>query len=325
MPAVATLKWSGPISGKDADGNTAATLWDVVGAVDCDDALAASGVANINDAFKAGDIRKCKSVFARQVSVGFYEVTAQYAVPPTGAWTAQDTTNPLNDPPTILWQTVIETDVFDRDIDGYPVVNPAGDAFSNPPTRTYTHKILKITKNRSFYNYQTLKQYENTVNDAVVTTTEPNGQVVSFPAGSMKCVSIEPAQAYRSNDKFVPVCATFEIFEKTDGVTTDHPHQARILAQGANGWYSDNGTVRPGAICTENGDQVTSEKRLKKDGTPLDNRYKIKDGAKTPSAAVANPTLVSWATYEETADACFSIFKRYKKTSFSALFTAMGI
>src|SRR5262249_21773258 len=146
------------------------------------------------------------------------------------------------------------------------------------PRKTLCKKSLKITKNRTFYDYATLTTFENTVNDGSFTATQPNGHVVSFGDETVKCTTIEPARSYKTTDTIIPVTASFEIYVINDGISTTQPHQIRLLNQGRVGWYDKSGTKTKGLFCTTNGDVMTEDVQLYGDGTPYDTTIKVRDG-----------------------------------------------
>lgn len=281
------------------------------------DAVTAATGIDTDSEFSAFDSHLiCEGLQARPISVTVFEVTAPYAVAPNGSWEVFEP-NPLSQPASIQWRTVLVTLPFDRDIHGNPVINAAQDVVANG-TKTFKYHTLEITKNKAFYDYNTLKAYENTVNSEDFHLIDLGNHRIDFPEGSVKCVSIQPARSYTRKDKYVPITYSLEIWEINDEIATTQPHQYRFLNAGVNGWYDDNGTRKPGRICTAKGDPVSDPVRLDSEGKPLDATYKIRDGTSTNlySPVSAPKVLPDAVAIETTTDARYLVWKRYKTSNF---------
>ncbi|HEV7297753.1 MAG TPA: hypothetical protein VGN72_00185 [Tepidisphaeraceae bacterium] len=323
MPAVATEKWSNIGGTLDAEinGNTFNRAFDVVGAADGFGAVSAVRSAfniNYNSSHLNMEALKLKTFQPRTVGLGVHEVTAVYSVPPNGSWqTPEDDADPLDAPAEISWSPNIVSEPFDRDIDGNPVLNSAGDAPANPPSRTYVYSTLTITTNEEFYNYAGYKPYINTVNSDSIEVDQPNSTTVTFAAGTVKCVSIAPARMYKATDSYVPITRTFEIWDLAE-ISTTQPHQCRILDQGSSGWYNDEG-VKNGSLCTDQGEYVANDKLLDGTGKPLDSTLKVRDGGEQYTPVARPGGTPTGATIEGTADAKYLLYKRYKAKAFAGV------
>src|SRR5207253_2122506 len=125
MPATATEKFSGKGRGVGINqGDSAIRIFDVIGVASEDAAIAA--VAStfsvaINSRWSTGSPLLATQIYARVVSPGQYEVSAQYSIPTTGQFNNPDPNDPLNQPTVIQWQTVIREEPFDRDVKGKPI------------------------------------------------------------------------------------------------------------------------------------------------------------------------------------------------------------
>lgn len=118
---------------------------------------------------------------------------------------------------------------FVRDVDGNPVVNSAGDGFSEPPTVEDGRSILTVTRNERIktvpadptatpptaeipgFDITLAKSFQNKVNDAVW-----NGAAI----GTVKCGLITTSDPIQAPDGFWYFAVTYPFAEKPEGWKT---------------------------------------------------------------------------------------------------------
>jgi hypothetical protein len=277
MTANYTEDWSKQKLTKAAAGWTADREFQVVGATSELTALSATALyggaamPTINSEHSASSLLKCDSVAAEQTGFKFWIVKAHYSIPKDGqdhgGPGSQD--DPLAVPPRIKWEFGSVSEPIDRDIDGNPIVNSAGDPFQQQPTRDFTTTFLHYTRNEPFFNVQTALLYRNKVNSAAMVIAGAG----SITAGQMKCCDISPSTDYTADAAFVPVTYKFEL--RADGFKT------RILDQGMRAWYTNPTTSQPALehIATIKKQPVSQPIRLDGTGEPIEtDMQRVGDG-----------------------------------------------
>jgi len=268
MAAYYTEDWSKRKLVKAASGWTADREFQVIQADTETDALAATLVSVgtvlpvMNDAHPASTFLLVDSVSVDQaVGFKFWTVKVHYSIPKDGQAHdgpgAQD--NPLLEPPRIRWEFGASSEPIDRDINGNPIVNSAGDPFQQPVTRDFTTIFLVYTRNEPFFNVNTAITYSNKTNSGSIIIAGA-GQVA---AGQMMCKSIAPASDYSATAQFVPVSYRFEL--RADGF------KARMLDQGLRAWYTNPTTsdVELAPLVTRKLQPITQPVRFDGTGEPI--------------------------------------------------------
>lgn len=260
--ATATERWSDRRLTKSADGWTAARAWDVIAATSETDAIAASGIPAINASHPLNGYMKVRALPVERIGFNMYVVRAEYGYPPDGTeWPGPGTeSDPLDEPISIQWEAEEVIEPIDRDVNGAPITNSAGDAFAEPVQRSFTLVRFSIYRNEPFFDAAEALLWANTTNSD--NWTVPG--VGMLLAGQAKCRFVTPTDSYRVDANYVKVRYAFEA--RKERFTT------RLLDQGFRAWYkdsTDNDTRKPGEIFDAAGNRVTSPVRLNGNGTLL--------------------------------------------------------
>lgn len=296
--ATYTEDWSKQKLVKAAAGWTADREFQVLGATSETTALAATALYGgaampaINDAHPSSGVLKCDSVSAEQTGFKFWVVKAHYSIPKDGqdhgGPGSQD--DPLLVPPRIKWDFGSTSEPIDRDINGNPIVNSAGDPFQQSPTREFTTLFLVYTRNEPFFNVQTALLYRNKTNSTDMYIAGAG----TVTAGQMICRDISPASDYTADATFVPVTYKFELRE--DGFKT------RILDQGLRAYYLNptSNQIVLEHLCTTKRQVINQPVRLNGIGQPIDvwmqgvtdgvNYYETVDYQNPPGAEIETAT-----------------------------------
>jgi hypothetical protein len=313
--AVATERWQGRTLTQDATSYTSWTAeisWDVIEADNETDALSAAGIPALRDPHPQNPLLKCRSRTPREDGFNKFIITCTYGIEQE-SWTAPDA-DPLAQPPRVRWNTCTSSEDVDRDIDGNPIVNSVGDAFSSPAKRRFNTKSFTIFRNEPFYNFAASLIYENTINSVAWTVLG-----VTFPAGTIMCACIEPTNEYDANAaSYVTMAYTFEVA----GLTRDYNptsaslFQLRLLDQGQRAKYTHASVTTIGELYTAKGSQISSDVRFDPNGKPVDTTLKV-ERKHTP----INCAAPAGATRETGPDGVTSYlrYKLYKPVAFSGI------
>lgn len=186
----------------------------------------------------------CKGPKARPLGPYVWIVTCPYAIPNDGTFNKSQT-DPLNEPWEVEWKTQYLSLPVDLDLDGRPILNSAGDAFS-PPTRRVAYKNLTIYRNELFFDESKSEMFENTTNKTAV----PLGKRVSpVKPYYMICNSIQPAERVKESATYVKMAYNFDIIRSDD--LGKYPWQHAFLDAGNNGWVVKNGKTILGPFVTQ--------------------------------------------------------------------------
>lgn len=130
----------------------------------------------------------------------WYEITCEYS---SGPISQEDhnraIANPLSRPALTRWDKRKETVPADRDIDGQPKVNTAGEAFDPPPEKTETIWIYRVVKNLPLPPTW-LADYEDSVNDQTMRIYERDGTpIYTILRGGAKLVIDDLGDLHEEN------------------------------------------------------------------------------------------------------------------------------
>lgn len=306
--ATARERWSDVKFTPGANGYTAERAWDVDGATSAADALAASGIPDINDAHPLKSDCKVKSLPVERNGFNSYLVRAIYETPADGnshpGPGAQ--TDPLDMPPTIYWEIGSTSEEIDRDVNGNPLTNSAGDPYTGV-TREFTTYYLILEQNEASFDVDKAGDYSNYVNSHNFSITG----VGTFAAGNLLCKTIAPCEPYTSGASYVRVRYTFEA--RVDGF------KRRFRDEGVYAWYSNSGDKK-GQIYLKTGEQITAPVLLDGTGGVKNySAYNIGDPRQTYSNAnIGNPPGAEVVT--ET-NAIFLKYQVYPSRSFTGIFS----
>lgn len=90
--------------------------------------------------------------------------------------------NPLAQPAEFSWSHVDNEEPIDRDINGNPITNSAGELPDPPITETFHDVVLRVSRNEALFNHVTASEYKNSVNA---------NTFLGFAPGTVKCTVFE--------------------------------------------------------------------------------------------------------------------------------------
>lgn len=125
------------------------------------------------------------------------------------------TQHPLDQPWEVEWGFVTANEPIDRDINGEPITNSAGQSFDPPITRDVDDLVLKITRNKAAYDPIVASDYKGSVN---------SDTFWGFTPGLVKCTRFN-ARSARQADLWYWI-VTYEFQMRKDG------WKRRILDEG---------------------------------------------------------------------------------------------
>jgi hypothetical protein len=180
---------------------------------------------NKGDAFPDDGSLLCAEPEAIPLSPkNFWRVTYSFA--PDGANTTDRDSNLLKNPPKYQWSIGTKSEPIDRDIDGNPITNSAGDPPDPPPQRAFPIFYLTIKRYESApFNFQDRGNYVGKVNKGDMTI-----QGVAIKEGQLFCSGIAPTGEYTMQDKIIEVGYNFELDWDSFDFT--------MLDQGFKSWYT---------------------------------------------------------------------------------------
>ena len=216
-------------------------------------ATATSDVPSVGDSYPGDAWLICDSAIPKPTKgLNLWTVDCRYV---RGGWSVpEQEENPLKQKPIIRYYSVITTEQIDKDINGSPIQNSAGEPFDPPITaEIYTHAI-EIVRNERSFSQQKAETYRNSLNGTVFWGASPG-----------KCwMSRMDGEEIVSGD-YEYVKMTYEIQFRKDGWAR------RIVDQG----YRVKG-VMPST--TSSSGQTATVNLTDKDGLPLAEPHLL-DGA----------------------------------------------
>jgi hypothetical protein len=298
----ATERWS---DRRYARGKSAAKAWDVVHAANEDEAVNAAGVPRPGEKHPLDGTMYAEPPEATREGYNYYVVRVSYGLDEGGQGGDQSETHPLNRRPRIAWDLGSTGEPFDRDIEGNPIVNSAGDAFDPPPNRDFISVFFTLSRYEQSFDGALAIQITNCVN-----STRFNVMGMFYvEIGQARLVSMKPTHDYDAGAEYIEVAYQFEA--RFDG------HQLRILDQGQRAIYTNaDDEISIGEIFDGDGNQVSSPVLLNGGGAPLNDQYKVAN-TDTEGLSSASPPLGS--ELETTESACFLKYKRYPAVDFNLL------
>lgn len=105
-----------------------------------------------------------------------YEVTANYI----------SIENPLDLEPEIEWGKAVSNVEIDRDINGDPILNSAGQSPDPPITEEFEDLVFRMTRNENYFNALLAHEYKGAVNSDIF---------LGFDPGFAKCIEISGTRA----------------------------------------------------------------------------------------------------------------------------------
>lgn len=293
MPVQATLRWSDVSL---SYGVSATLSWDV-NADNEAQALSAVNVSVGSTHPKDSNLIASAPVVRTNGGPKVFIVTVSYAK--AGDSQAQDP-----DKPSVQWSRNVTREQVDRDAEGNPILNSAGDPFDPPPERDFGERSFSIFRQESVYDLDLAERFEDTVNDGTVTFLGK----YTFRDGQLKLDSYLPVSRFPFDAVRVEMEYRFSF--RRDG------WDYRIIDQGRNGFYSKDGDITKAPIYAGDGTQISSDTLLDGGGSPLDDTLRVGKTGGNPVSAT-NPPV--GATVERGDAAAFLKYKRYPRRDFRGL------
>lgn len=303
--ATVTRQWS---SEELAPGESAAYVFEVLGAATAREAIGANGVPGRGSWHPEDRLLIAKQPNAQRKSPngadgagGYWHVRVAYVLAESDEGKENENEDPLAKPATYRWRLGLQGEQFDRDIEGNPIVNSAREPFSTPPTADVMTLTLTVERNERAFNLNKAFFFHNAVNSDVWVVPGTGGQTVQ--PGQARCLSIQPTSEYSRESAYVPIA--YEIEFQADGF------DIRILNQGPRAATGNaNGASR---ILDSSQEPVTTDVLLNARGQPL------KEGYTVDGSAFSYLDPPAGAEIEETPDAVFLRYKRNPRRPFSQM------
>jgi hypothetical protein len=203
-----TEMWSSRSDETSYTGMTSARYFSVTGTLpemaDAKNVERAPGIPRLGQSHQKDRSLKVASV---QAGPGLTEriVTASYQWFPNG-FPNGGTPSPLSTIPIIQWSRASRSVSQTHDIYGSPIANSAGKLFDPAYQRDMNSYIVEILKYEAKFDFTKAARFEGRVS-----STEMVSGGVKFPAGTIKCLSIMPAEPFASNASIVRMSYQLEI------------------------------------------------------------------------------------------------------------------
>lgn len=184
---------------------TASETWTVHGVTSSDtrvDVVNCSDLPNIGTSY---DGMVCSSRRARETdksSTWKVEVHYKSTVPglpsPSGYWTTElPSERPINK----QWNTIHYDKAVEKDLNGDPIVNSAGDPFDPPLVEDFPRIGLVVTRSETDFDPQIIKYYSNKIS---------TDSFLGFLPGEARCVEINADPYYENGESGHTVRYVFE-------------------------------------------------------------------------------------------------------------------
>jgi hypothetical protein len=307
--ATATKRWSDYRVGSQS----AVIAFDVIDAVTAEQARAACGVG-LNSAHPENSNFKVDSWDATREGFTVWRLTFSYSIPENGE--SHDTGtdggdgNPLAQPPVYEITRGSKTIPVDRDRDGKPIVNSAGDPFDPPLTVTRATRFLSVRRYEPTpFNLSQADEYLETVNSQAWLI-----QGLNIQPGAARCVDISPVGEYAAGAKYLLVNYAFEIDK--DGF------QPQVMDLGLRSWAVIGGDTVKAELIDGTETQISNAVRLNGKGKPMEASLKaFNPNSRQAVACVQNPQVPAnlGAKLDPSGLAWFLNFKLIREKDFRLL------
>ena len=320
MGIVVTESWSRTTYNKNINGWTAQIGYDVSGTKNEADAANDPGLPAINSTHRYNALLRCDGIHPDRPGVNFFRFIASYVF---SNGPLQNSAAGLLDPPRVSWQDGVTMEPLEKDLDGNPIINSAGDTFNPAPRDEIITEFFTYTRNEPYFDLQTARKYRKSVNSDTVNITG----VGLFKPGELKICKISPVGDYAvivGNDQIPFIKVSYQCEIRTGKVITlptvgdvSNGFLLRILDQGKNGVYLDGTTYKTDQIFSPDlSSPVPDNVRLNGKGAPLLRTYKVgKSGHERanqdpPKGAVLDPPQVNGQAVGD------GVFLQYKTLTF---------
>jgi hypothetical protein len=266
------------------------------------EARIAPGIPQLNSQYPGDPKLKAMKPNATVRGFGLYEVRIRYGIPVQGEFPEEPDTAPLNRRAKYEWLIGSTSEPIDLAADGddpfkVPILNAAGDPIDPPAQDDFPSQRIRARKFLPDFDLPTALDFAHTTNtDAFQILGRWNVAV-----GQARIESVKPLGEY-DNTSTIFDCELIIEFRR-DGF------QFKFLNAGYNGWWNDNGTVRPGPF-----HNVDGPVRLDATGKPLNTNQLVSNSSNPPVgvAAVSAPKTYAQSVLA-TADATYVLYQRRKR------------
>lgn len=310
MAVAVTENWSGTTS-DDLGGIIIYTVTGVIYEEQAKNAVDQTGtgkrIPQRNDKHPRRQEFLCNNRNASQVGPVTWTVTATFSEPENGT-EHPDTQNPLNEKCDMNVRTGTTSDIIDSDYAGNPLINSARDPYPNV-TDERTIKFFTFVKNMARYDLVRAETYEQKV--ASDNWVDPYGNV--HAAGTIICLSIEPAETTKPGARYVPVAHNF--------LRDQLGFKRRFLDAGRNAYYLDTtvNKLKKLPVYGPDGSPIGNDVLLNGKGGIMDTSLRLGQGLIEPAGSPLNVPPVKGATIKSTGDAWFLEFQVKGDIAFAGL------
>jgi hypothetical protein len=248
-------------------------------------ALRARGITRVGGYHPNDPTMRCSEVRARNESGHVWVVTASFTWDPIAySASANNAAAQQAIPVNVRVYPVTSEVSIDKDINGKPILNSAGQTYDPPVRKQVDDFVIEITRPETDFNYSKARSYNNTINQ---------GAWNGLPGGSCRMrVSAEkvhtpgtPGEAYW--------LVTYTVQHRDDG------WQRRMLNVGTVQAKLINGETRQAPITDDEGNPVPGIVPLDSDGKPL--KGKALDAARSGEAVAESVQVRKYDIYRKTS------------------------
>ncbi len=256
--------------GISADGRTATLTWTVTGVTAEADVLSADPYDANQEPLPAYDrdhprINGIKVSNVDVVRDGYdvWKVTAKYSRPSKGGGThGEDPDDPLRAPPELWWEEISHAVPVDRDLEGNPIENSAGDAFEGGAPVTRKSYVFNVVQNEIAFNIVKALLFADATNSDAFEGGKP---------GELLLLSMLPTQRYTRLSEYIPVHYRIEFRDKA--IWGQRPFDFQRMDRGFQAWVNENDVVTRYAIRDAGGEPISSPALLNAKGAVLKDGY----------------------------------------------------
>ena len=158
--------------------------------------------------------------------------------------------NPLDQPWEVEWTFVTSNEAIDRDVNGKPIMNSAGESFDPPITKDIQDLVLRVVRNEAYYNAAVAADYIGSIN---------RDWFKGFAPGMVRCTDCSGRLMRSANMVYWQVSYEFQMRTEKDSETNEViGWRRRILDQGFRELVKqDDETYKAERITDVNGNPIS--------------------------------------------------------------------
>jgi hypothetical protein len=198
-----------------------------------------------------------------------------------------------------------EVEPVEVDAAGHPVVNSAADPFDPPFSMPFSATIIRVFRRERTYDQDKGSRFQNTVNSKQIRFPRlPAWTGGTYAPGTVRLRVYKPTSRIDYKSKFIEAC--YEFLIRPDGWA------ARQMLVGFQAFFAGG---KKGKLWDGNKREITFPVRLDRQGKPMEAGITVGGQA----AIAANPDPLNGVDVENTGNAWFARFVRYKPMDFAGL------